>query len=299
MKKTLLFLAASMLLSTALVSCGGGTEESKSLSSEDVTLSGEDSKLLEVVGDSVKVLLVNSNPEEKEGWEIQAIVELKGTTPWSEVPETDDTQLSYYEPKFDYTYVHATFVDANGSTIYTAELKGDEGALLKNAPNSTVKFTCGLFDAPNAISFGVYGYGKDDSKTYKDAKAIFDKIQGVTIEEIKLVKVERSTSSESSSIEGIDDDDDDDDDDYSSSSSSSEDWDALLNSYEQYVDKYISLMKKAAKGDMSAMSEYPSLLDKAEEFSDKMEKAQGSMSTSQWSRYTKITNKMTQAAMNM
>lgn len=93
--------------------------------------------------------------------------------------------------------------------------------------------------------------------------------------------------------------DDDDTDSYSSSSSGSQDWDALLNSYEQYVDKYISYMKKAAKGDMSALSEYPALMEKAQEFSEKMENAQGDMSASQWARYMKITNKMTQAAANM
>lgn len=84
----------------------------------------------------------------------------------------------------------------------------------------------------------------------------------------------------------------------SSSSSGSHDWDALLNSYEQYVDKYISLMKKASKGDMSALSEYPALMEKAQEFSDQMQNAQGEMSSSQWARYMRITNKMANAAQN-
>lgn len=83
------------------------------------------------------------------------------------------------------------------------------------------------------------------------------------------------------------------------SSSGSQDWDALLNSYEQYVDKYISYIKKAAKGDMSAMAEYPALMEKAQEFSEKMANAQGDMSASQWARYMKITNKVTEAAKNM
>lgn len=80
--------------------------------------------------------------------------------------------------------------------------------------------------------------------------------------------------------------------------SGSEDWDALLVSYEQYVNKYISLMKKAANGDMNALSEYPSFMEKAEELSNKMENAQGEMSPSQWARYNKITMKMMQAAQN-
>lgn len=83
------------------------------------------------------------------------------------------------------------------------------------------------------------------------------------------------------------------------SGSDSEDWDALLNSYEQYVDKYISYMKKAAKGDMSALSEYPALMQKAQEFSDKMKNAESSMSASQWAKYNKITQKMLKAAQEM
>lgn len=98
-------------------------------------------------------------------------------------------------------------------------------------------------------------------------------------------------------VSGSSVDSDDDDDSYSSSGS--QDWDALLDSYEEYVDKYISYAKKAAKGDISALSEYPALMEKAQEFSEKMQNAQGDMSSSQWSRYMRITNKMTQAAANM
>ena len=104
-----------------------------------------------------------------------------------------------------------------------------------------------------------------------------------------------SDSSSSDDDESSSSDDDDDTDSYSSSSDS-QDWDALLNSYEQYVDKYISYMKKASKGDMNALAEYPALMEKAQELSEKMENAQGDMSASQWARYMKITKKMTKAA---
>ena len=79
-------------------------------------------------------------------------------------------------------------------------------------------------------------------------------------------------------------------------SSDSEDWDAMLDSYEEYVDKYISLLKKASNGDVTAITEYAGFLQKAQELSDKMENAQGDMSASQWARYMKITKKMTKAA---
>ena len=81
-----------------------------------------------------------------------------------------------------------------------------------------------------------------------------------------------------------------------SSSASSQDWDAMLDSYEEYVDRCISIAKKMAEGDMTAMTEYPALMSKAQEFCDKMENAKGSMSASQLARYTKLTEKMLKAA---
>lgn len=94
-------------------------------------------------------------------------------------------------------------------------------------------------------------------------------------------------------------DEDDDDDESTSSSSDSEDWDALLDSYEKYVDKYIAYAKKAAKGDMSALSEYTSLMEQAQEYSEKLQNAKGDMSAAQWARYNKITMKMANAAQEM
>lgn len=102
------------------------------------------------------------------------------------------------------------------------------------------------------------------------------------------------TSFDDDTDDNLDSDDDSDGDEMSSTSS--EDWDELLKSYEEYVDKYISYLKKASKGDMDALSEYPALLEKAQEFSDKMKNAESDMSASQWAKYNKITMKMLEAA---
>lgn len=116
---------------------------------------------------------------------------------------------------------------------------------------------------------------------------------------------ETTTSGSSSSSESSDDssvssdDSSDEDESISSSSTSSKDWDSMLDSYEEYVDKYIVLAKKAAKGDMSAMAEYAGLMQKAQDLSDKINGAKGDMSASQWARYMKITTKMTKAAQEM
>lgn len=76
----------------------------------------------------------------------------------------------------------------------------------------------------------------------------------------------------------------------------SEDWDELLTSYEEYVDKYISFAKKAAQGDMRALAKYPSLMQKAEDLSEKLEDAEDDMSAAQLARYTKISMKLMKAA---
>lgn len=112
---------------------------------------------------------------------------------------------------------------------------------------------------------------------------------------------QNSTSSSSGSFDNDSSASDEDSDNSVSSAgtSGSEDWDSLLNSYEQYVDKYISYVKKAANGDMSALTEYPALMEKADEFSNKLSAAKGDMSSAQWARYMKITNKMATATQQM
>lgn len=78
-------------------------------------------------------------------------------------------------------------------------------------------------------------------------------------------------------------------------SSSSADWDDVLDSYENYVDKYITLAKKVQAGDMSAMAEYTSLMEEAQELGERLDGAKGEMSASQMARYNKITMKMATA----
>ena len=86
---------------------------------------------------------------------------------------------------------------------------------------------------------------------------------------------------------------------YSSDTLGSSNWDSWLDSYEQCVDKYISYVHKTANGDITALAEYASLMQKIQDLSNKMVGAQDEMSTSQWARYMKITNKMTTAVLEM
>ncbi len=88
----------------------------------------------------------------------------------------------------------------------------------------------------------------------------------------------------------------DDYDGCSSYETDSEDWDKILDYYERYVDKCISLAKRTQNGDIEALAEYSSLLEEAQRLSDRLSNAKDVMSSSQWSRYYRITSRMAEAA---
>jgi len=87
-------------------------------------------------------------------------------------------------------------------------------------------------------------------------------------------------------------------DNLASSAEGSNDWDELLNTYEQYVNSYIKLYKKAMNGDASAMTEYVSFMEKATQLSEKLSDADTEMTNAQLQRYMEITNKMTTIAID-
>lgn len=78
----------------------------------------------------------------------------------------------------------------------------------------------------------------------------------------------------------------------------SKNWDNVLNDYEKYVDDYVKFYKKAMAGDNSAMTQYASLLEKAQDLQTSLAQAQNdnSLSTKQASRMLKIQQKMLDAA---
>ena len=86
-------------------------------------------------------------------------------------------------------------------------------------------------------------------------------------------------------------------DNKAAASSSSNNWDTLLDEYEQYCNKLASMSKKALAGDVSVMTEYSSALEQAQRLSDKLENAQGEMTPAQVARLNKIAAKMAQSMM--
>jgi hypothetical protein len=65
-----------------------------------------------------------------------------------------------------------------------------------------------------------------------------------------------------------------------------------LDKYEKYVDDYIALMKKARNGNVSALEDASSLMEKALELAEELEKEQGDMSVSEAKRMAAIYEKM-------
>lgn len=159
---------------------------------------------------------------------------------------------------------------------------------------------------------------EDDTKEFKFSYVMNDKDQYAQImkeaKSVKLVNLslynyentdmiadEGSASYDedidnSSDIDNSDDNDETTDDD-SSFDETSEDnnLDELLDKYEEYYDTYISLMKKAKNGDMSAVVEYGKYLKKSQELSKKIEQAKGDLTTSQLARFQKIQMKLMKA----
>lgn len=84
-----------------------------------------------------------------------------------------------------------------------------------------------------------------------------------------------------------------------STSSSDNNWDSILDSYEEFVDEYIKLLKKAKDGDTSVVSKYTECLEKAESFQSKLENAKADLTTEQVRRLNKINSKLANAALSV
>lgn len=81
--------------------------------------------------------------------------------------------------------------------------------------------------------------------------------------------------------------------------SGSEDWDKVLDEYESFCDKIVPLAKKAQAGDITAVTEYASLLQSAQSLESKLDNAASDLSAAQAARLSKISAKLASAAAAM
>ncbi len=79
----------------------------------------------------------------------------------------------------------------------------------------------------------------------------------------------------------------------------SSDVDAAIDAYDKLMDRYISMAKKASKGDPSVLADYASLGEELEDCERKLDALEGNMTAAQAARFQKIVAKQAQAAAAM
>ena len=267
MKRTNAFGIAVMFLAIlSFASCNKEKETTKMISADRVELMGDNSDLFEIDADSVKVMLIPIGTTGKE-WEVRTIIPLRNTTPWSEIPGSDQSLSNHiYGVSM---YVH--YLDSYDSELDLSIQNDNE--IAKKVLKSEALIT-------EEMPITEYNFG---NKSYKYQKAYFDKIDGLKMQiELSWAYTVSSSSGSSSSS-------------YSSStkkSSSNANWDKLLDDYEKCVDEFVKLMKKEDRGEWVSESKIDKLLDKADELEIELDKWVDDMSEAQYRRYMRIGDKL-------
>lgn len=268
------------LLSLAFYSCG----KSSSSSSDSSKVTPETTKVEGDLRECFEVVDKEYTPKESDHWNYDRslIIELKRTS--EELP-VDLRGLTYdwgwidkLQGKEYNIYFDVSLLDEDGNIVATTssgdrynrdvELQFDDTKILNLSEAETFSIEI------------LYS-----SELFENAKLSKFKV-GSTISERNVVVDAVSDYSEESDF---------DEEMESDAVGSSSDWDSVLDEYEDYVNQYIKLYKKAMEGDMSAMSEYAGMLEKAQSLFSKLENAQGEMTAAQISRMNSIQMKMVNA----
>lgn len=149
-------------------------------------------------------------------------------------------------------------------------------------------------------TFVIVSCGNNNSSTGQDTdKQLVEEQEDKSLSDMASEMKSTIGDSFSEVTEDLDIDDDDDEFGDNISTKSTNDWDKVLDDYESLVDSYAKLAKKSKEGDMSAISEYPNILEKAQSMSSQLENAKDELSLKQAARYAKISAKMAKASLSM
>lgn len=270
------------LLSLAFYSCG----KSSSSSSDSSKVTPETTKVEGDLRECFEVVDKEYTPKESDHWNYDRslIIELKRTS--EELPVDlrgltyvnwrwiDELQGKKYNIFFD-----VSLLDEDGNIVATTS-SGD-------SYNPDVELQFDVTKIPNLSEAETFSIEiLYSSELFENAKLSKFKVGSTIISERYEVVGAVSDYSEESDF---------DEEMESDAVGSSSDWDSVLDEYEDYVNQYIKLYKKAMEGDMSAMSEYAGMLEKAQSLFSKLENAQGEMTAAQISRMNSIQMKMVNA----
>lgn len=208
-------------------------------------------------------------------------VELKRTD--TDLPFGDTPVSGYGTTRYD--------VDSYYKVGFGIELLDESGNVIVKK-GATATGLGGVYSDDDVVELADMASGEQGSVRWS-----FEDDEVKNAKSFRILSSYKSASGSSSG--GSSADSDDSSSESSVSSSGSSDMDALIDSYEEYVTDYIKLMKKAQAGDMTAMTEYPALLENAQDLQNKLNKSQGDMSTAQAARFSRIITKMASAASAM
>ena len=206
-------------------------------------------------------------------------------------PEPWHTGLKYSDPPSDSTeyslVFEITFLDEKGNIVGSALFNYAQAqalAELKNGDSTKLQLFKGEMFSEHQIN--------DDTRE----KAVTFRVSG------KVVRGEGSPSSSSSestepSTETTDASSETATEEATedNSSSSSEDYDAVLDEYEEYTNKLLSMLKKVEAGDMSAYADYMGLVESMTSLDKKLINAKKEMTTAQAARFLRIQAKYLKA----
>lgn len=271
MKKTLFVFGLAAIV--AMMASCSGSDGSKIKPTDTKFLSGTVSKCLVVADQPAELSIVEDEDSTK-------YIRLKVTLQMvrSGLKNVDPNDIDFEDV---YNGAEINLLDENETALFNLGVRYDDWLKLKNLLTGDEGSTADI----------IFGCSYDEAEDAKDFEKVTQftpyEAANIVIENEDGEEIEWDGSSDFSSDAAV------------SSDSGSEDWDSLLDSYEEYVDMYISLLKKASAGDLSAVSEYTSYMSKAQEVSQKMADATSKLSPAQLSRFNKINQKMLQAAQNM
>ena len=271
--KTKILYAILAIIAFLITSCGGGTKEViiKNSSKDFV---GDLKGYLEVVDGNYTLV--------KPSMDLILTVKLKA--------------IKQLEIGKEFGEIRAELRDENGMPISGAStfVLAKEGWVTTESENSKVDDALKDGQGEFAVQFkyDTYSSGGGSLGATDAMKIASKKAKTFAIVSSKFKEVSSSSSSVSSSTSSSNNNEEK----TSSNKSGSENWDKLLESYEKYINQYISLLKKAKAGDASALSDYPSMMQKATDLQIRITNASGDLSTAQMERFTKQQTKLMNAA---
>lgn len=281
MKTKAINLIAILMLAMALMaSCGGKKDGNKlELDVTNAKVEGDSADVISIVDGKYTIV---GTEKGQMGQELYIKVKLRLERP---------VKAAYNQVFFTSPFHGIMILDKNNLPML-------ENPLPVQDPDALLKFiTEGKAGDEKEISFAFTMLNEEQFKKIL-SEAVTIKFSGMSYSINDMISpAEDSQQAVSEDVAAADDEPSESVDE--GGSESSEDIDELLADYEQYYDSYIKMMKKAQKGDMTALADYADMLQKAQEIGNKLENVKGDLSAKQLATFNRIQNKLMKAAQEM